>query len=182
MKTKSLVFTAMMTAVTVVCSLIVIPLPFSPVPFTLSLLAVFLSGALLDKKHAVMVQVIYILLGVVGLPVFSGFRGGLGAVVGPTGGYLAAYPLMAFVTAWATEKIGRQKWYAFYPGMALGLGLCYALGTAWLAVSANMSFGAALMAGVVPFAVLDVIKIVIAASLAPAVDRALGKLGVRQNG
>lgn len=182
MKTKNLVITAMMTAVTVVCSIIVIPLPFSPVPFTLSLLAVYLSGALLDKKYAAMVQILYILLGLVGLPVFSGFRGGPGAVVGPTGGYLVTYPLMAFVTAWIAEKIGRQKWYAFYPGMALGLALCYALGTAWLAVSAHMGFGAALLVGVVPFAVLDVIKIVIASALAFAVGRAMAKMGLRQKG
>lgn len=181
MKTKDLVLTAMMAAVTAVFSQIIIPLPFSPIPFSLGILAVFLSGAVLDKKYAVLAQVTYVLLGAVGLPVFAGFHGGLGAVVGPTGGYLIAYPLMAFFTAWIAEKIGRNQWFCYYPGMALGLLVCYGFGTVWLAVAGKMSFGAALMAGVVPFAVFDVIKIVIAAALAFAVNKVLRRAGLRQN-
>lgn len=171
----------MMAAVTAVFAQIVIPLPFSPVPFSLAVLAVFLTGAILDKKHAFLAQLVYVLLGAAGLPILANFQGGLSAVVGPTGGYLITYPLMAFLTAWIAEKIGKTKWYCYYPGMILGLLVCYSLGTAWLAISGKMGFGAALMAGVVPFAVFDLIKIVIASSFAFAVNKALTRAGLRLN-
>ncbi|MDQ4126909.1 MAG: biotin transporter BioY, partial [Actinomycetota bacterium] len=79
---------ALMAAVTAVAAQITIPLPFSPVPFTLQVPAVVLSGLLLGPRYGAVAQAIYVLLGAVGVPVFAGFKGGLGIIFGPTGGYL----------------------------------------------------------------------------------------------
>src|SRR3712207_4534728 len=89
--------TALMAAVTAVATQIAIPLPFSPVPFTLQVLAVILSGLLLGPRYGELAQAIYVLVGVVGVPSFAQFSGGLGVVPGPTGGYLLSSPLAATI-------------------------------------------------------------------------------------
>ena len=93
--------TALMAAVTAVAAQIAIPLPFSPVPFTLQVLAVILSGLLLGSRYGALAQAIYVLVGAVGVPVFAQFSGGLGVVLGPTGGYLLSYPLAAAIAGLA---------------------------------------------------------------------------------
>ena len=100
MKTKQLTMTAMFTALTILFAQIILPLSFTPVPLSLSLLPVYLSGAILPKRYAVYSQLVYLLTGVAGLPIFAGFKGGPGVLFGPTGGFLIAYPIMAFLTAW----------------------------------------------------------------------------------
>src|SRR3712207_3531477 len=98
--------TALMAAVTAVAAQIAGPLPFSPVPFTLQVLAVMLSGLLLGPRYGALAQAIYVLVGAVGVPVFAQFHGGLGVVLGPTGGYLLSYPLAAAIAGLAAQ-IGR---------------------------------------------------------------------------
>src|SRR5690554_1884806 len=95
--TKKLVLTAMFTAIICVMSQVVIPL--QPIPFSLSLLAIFLTGALLEPKYAFLATLAYLLLGAFGLPVFAGFKGGFQVVTGMTGGFIMAYPIMAFITS-----------------------------------------------------------------------------------
>src|SRR5215216_5325541 len=94
---------ALMAAVTAVAAQITIPLPFSPVPFTLQVLAVILSGLLLGPRHGALAQAIYILVGAVGAPVFAGFSGGLGVILGPTGGYIVSYPIAAALAGLAAH-------------------------------------------------------------------------------
>src|SRR5215204_6140633 len=94
---------ALMAAVTAVAAQIAIPLPFSPVPFTLQVLGVILSGLLLGPRYGALAQAIYLLIGAVGVPVFAQFRGGLGVLLGPTGGYLLSYPIAAAVAGLATN-------------------------------------------------------------------------------
>ena len=176
MKTRNLVLTALFTAITVICSQIAIPLPFSPVPLTLSLLAVFLTGALLEKKQALFAQLVYILLGAFGVPVFAGFRGGVGSLVGPTGGYLVAYPVMAFLIALAIQKLKRNLFFASLFGMASALIICYLLGTTWLNFFTKMGWYEAVLAGVAPFILLDAAKIAIAASISIPLSKAIKKV------
>ena len=83
-----------MAAVTAVTAQITIPLPFSPVPFTLQVLAVILSGLLIGPRYGALSQAIYVLIGAIGVPVFASFSGGLGIVLGPTGGYLLCYVML----------------------------------------------------------------------------------------
>jgi biotin transport system substrate-specific component len=175
MKTRDLVLTAFFAAITVIFSVISIPIPISPVPFSLSLAAIFLAGALLPKNHAALAQVVYILLGVIGLPVFSKMQGGPGVLVGPTGGYLIAYPIMAYLIALIIEKTGKRNFPVYLFSMLCSLVVCYTLGTLWLSLVAHLSIAAAFAAGVLPFAILDVVKAVLASLLALALYRALSK-------
>ena len=175
MKTRDLVLTAFFAALTCVLSVISIPIPISPVPLSLSLAAIFLAGALLPKNQAAVAQIVYILLGVIGLPVFSKMQAGPGVLAGPTGGYLIAYPIMAYLIALIIEKTGKRNFSVYVLSMVCSLVVCYTLGTFWLSAVAHLSFEAALAAGVLPFAVLDVVKAILASLLALALYRALSK-------
>lgn len=159
-----------MAAVTAVTAQIAIPLPFSLVPFTLQVLAVILSGLLLGVRIGALAQAIYVLVGAVGVPVFSGFTGGLGHVFGPTGGYLISYPLAAAVAGLAAQAVARSSrrralWTAFLYGCA-GLAIIYVFGTAWLAVVSGLSPTEAVATGVLPFVIFDLIKVALAALVA----------------
>ena len=173
MKTRSLILIALFAAITAVFAQIVIPLPFTPVPFTMSLFAVFLTGAVLEKKAAFAVQMVYLLLGLVGVPVFGGFTGGPGILFGVTGGYLVAYPLMSFLTAWIPELLHRKNFGTYILGMLAGLVVCYVLGTVWLAVAAKSGLWQAVLTGVAPFVLLDLVKVACSAGLGLALGKAL---------
>ncbi len=160
--------TALMAAVTAVAAQISIPLPFSPVPFTLQVLAVILSGLLLGPRHGALAQVVYVLVGAVGVPVFAQFSGGLGVVLGPTGGYILSYPLAAAIAGLAAHAAAdatrrRALWASFVWGCA-GLAIIYALGATWLAVITRLPSAAALVQGVLPFVPFDLIKVALATS------------------
>ena len=170
--------TALMAAVTAVAAQIAIPLPFSPVPFTLQVLAVILSGLLLGSRYGALAQAIYVLVGAVGVPVFAQFSGGLGVVLGPTGGYLLSYPLAAAIAGLAAHTAAnatRRKalWASFLWGCT-GLAVIYALGATWLAVITRLPFAAALAQGVLPFVPFDLIKVALAALVASAAAPAIG--------
>lgn len=176
MKIKNLVLTSLFAAVTAVCAQLVIPL--QPVPLSISIFAVFLTGALLEKKYAAAAQIIYILLGAFGFPVFAGFKGGLGIIFGPTGGYIVAYPVMAFLIAFIIERSERKGFLTYLLGMAAALFVCYAMGTAWLAYVLGMNIKGALLAGVIPFIPLDLVKVATSAALATALKRAVIKSNI----
>jgi biotin transport system substrate-specific component len=169
--------TALMAAVTAVAAQIAIPLPFSPIPFTLQVLAVILTGFLLGPGYGALAQAIYVLVGAVGVPVFAQFSGGLGRVLGPTGGYLLSYPLAAAIAGLAAHAAAnaarrRALWASFLWGCA-GLAVIYALGATWLAVVTQLPFAAALAQGVLPFVAFDLIKVALAALVAVAAAPAI---------
>ena len=163
MKTKNLAFCALMAAVTAVCAQMSIPLP-GGVPLTLSVAAVYLSGAFLGPGLAFASQLIYLLLGAFGLPVFAGFSGSLGVLLGSTGGYLLVYPLMA-----AAVALGRRLWGGKLPSLAasmlIALLLCYAGGTAWFMAVTQKSLAVSLAACVFPFVPVDLCKIALASAV-----------------
>ena len=101
-KTTALVLCGIFAALMAICSFITIPLGFTPVPINLATLGVFLTGGILGKKYGSISLIVYILLGAVGVPVFAGFKGGLGVLAGPTGGYIIGYLAAAFLTACRT--------------------------------------------------------------------------------
>lgn len=176
MKPQDLTRIALFAAVTAVLSQISIPLPFSPVPITLSIVAVMLAGGLLSPSQAILSQTVYLLIGAVGAPVYSEMRGGISILFGPTGGYLMAYPFMAFMIASAAKQFPRHKLAALTISMLGSLLICYGLGTPWLAYSAGLSFKSALMAGALPFVPLDVFKAVCCALISRSVGSRLAKL------
>ena len=167
---------ALMAAVTAVAAQITIPLPL--VPFTFQVLAVVLSGLLLGPRYGALSQVVYLLLGAVGAPVFVGLTGGLGHLIGPTGGYLVSYPLAAAVAGLAAGAPRRRAlWTSFAAGTG-GLFLIYALGATWLSIVAGLPFGAAVAQGVLPFVAFDLIKVALASFVAVAAAPAIAPTGV----
>lgn len=173
-QTNQLVLAAMFTAITAVAAQLIVPLGFTPVPFSLALVAIFLTGAVLDKKTAFISQVVYVLLGTVGAPVFAGFTGGMHKIAGPTGGYIIAYPLMAVLIAFILEKWGRGFW-KYCVAMLVALFVCYTLGTIQLLLITKADLLAGLSMAVIPFVPFDLVKIVLSASMAAALQRALSK-------
>lgn len=173
LSTKNLALTGMFTAV--ICVMAQIALPVSPVPFTLQLIAVLLAGAILPPRLAFFSVFIYLLLGAVGLPVYANFSGGISALVGPTGGYLMTFPIMALVTALFYKYMKKYKLMALILGMLVSLLLCYLFGTAWFTVTntSGYTFMKALSICVYPFILFDLIKIVLAISLSTVIRRAL---------
>lgn len=120
--------TALMSALIAVCSWI--SLPIGQVPFTLQTFAVFAAVCLLGTKRSVISVLVYILLGAVGVPVFAGFKGGLGALLGTTGGYIVGFIFLALISGLIIDKFG-EKLYVMCIALVLGLIVCYAFGTAW---------------------------------------------------
>ncbi len=179
--TYQLTLTAVMAAVICVLGPISIAIPVSPVPISLASMAVYLAVTVLGMKLGTLSCLIYLLLGLVGLPVFAGGSAGAAKLFGPTGGYLIGYLFLALIAGAFVGRFAENKWknIAFAAlGMILGTIVLYALGTAWLAYSAGMDFQAALWAGVIPFIPGDLVKMVIAVLLGSAVRGRLLRAGV----
>ena len=165
-RTKKIVLIGLMTAVTCILGPLSIPLPFSPVPISLTNFAIFLAVFILGMKDATISFIIYLLLGAVGVPVFSAFSGGLGKLVGPTGGYLFGFIFLALIMGFFMEHFDR-KIVPTIIGMIIGMAVCYIFGTVWLAKLMNLSFNEALALGVLPYLAGDVAKIIIAVIAGP---------------
>ena len=162
-RTRRLCQIAVITAVLCLISPIVIPLPFTPIPISLTTLAIMIAGSLLGALDGTVAVVIYIILGLVGLPVFSGFRSGLVVLAGPTGGFLIGYPLLSFISGFLKKRIKSKKTFISYilSNTVANL-LLYIVGCGWYVIYAKVTFGIALMATVVPFLLGDIIKILLA--------------------
>ena len=174
-KTKQMVLIALMTAVTCVLGPLSIPLPFSPVPISLTNFAIFLAIFILGMKNGTISFIIYLLLGAVGVPVFSSFRGGFQVLAGPTGGYLIGFIFLALIMGFALDHFDR-KLVPTIIGMIIGMVVCYAFGTVWLAKLLSLSFKEGLMMGVIPYLAGDVAKIIIAAIVGPKLYGATQKI------
>ena len=173
MKTRDMTLTAVMAALICIAGPLVVPV--GPVPLSLATFAVYLAGAVLGKKRGAIAVGLYLLIGIIGVPVFSGFSGGFQKLAGVTGGYLAGYLPCAFLSglgAERAEKSGR-KW--LLPALAAaGTAALYALGTAWFMIQTGNTVGAALGLCVVPFLPGDAVKIIAASLLAGPVRKAAG--------
>ncbi|MBQ9757182.1 MAG: biotin transporter BioY [Clostridia bacterium] len=167
LKTKEINYVAISAAIIVVCSWICLP---GAVPYTLQTFGVFFVAGLFGAKKSVLSVLIYILLGVVGLPVFAGGRGGLGTIMSESGGYIMAFLPAAYLCGKVCEKNPKSNTKQFF-GMLLGLGVCYALGTLWAYAVYLKGVGAAgllimLSRFVLPFVLPDIAKIILAQVLA----------------
>ena len=174
-RTKQMVLIALMTAVTCVLGPLSIPLPFSPVPISLTNFAIFLAIFVLGMKSGTISFIIYLLLGAVGVPVFSSFRGGFQVLAGPTGGYLIGFIFLALIMGFALDHFDR-KLVPTIIGMIIGMAVCYAFGTVWLAKLLSLSFKEGLMMGVIPYLPGDAAKIIIAAIVGPKLYGATQKI------
>lgn len=166
-RTTYMILCAVFAALTAVCAWIAIPLPFTPVPVVLATMATLLAGGLLGTKYGTLSMVVYLLLGAVGAPVFAGFKSGLGALAGPTGGFLIGYITSAFLCGLLLSKLSKNKltWGRIFLAATAGLFSCYVLGTAWFMYSTGTGFYASMMMCVVPFLPGEVLKTIAAAFL-----------------
>jgi len=173
--TQKMTLAALMCALTCVCSQIQIPI--LPVPLSLSLLAVHLSGALLGPSWGTAAVGAYVLLGAAGVPVFAGFAGGISALLGPTSGFLAGYVLCAWIVGNLTARLGFSR-SALLLSMTLGTLACYVPGTAWFMLVTGTKLAGSLAACVLPFIPGDILKIVLAALLARRMQKPLRAMGL----
>jgi biotin transport system substrate-specific component len=168
------------TALTAAAAQVSIPLPFTPVPFTLQPMVVLLGGAVLGSRLGMASQVLYLLVGIAGFPVFAAspvLPQGMLRLLGPTGGYLMSYPFAAFVTGALAERAYDRRYLTSVLAMAAGLGIIFACGVAWLAWFAPARLGpsGALQTGLSPFIPADIVKILIAAAVLPTTWRIIGE-------
>ena len=162
--TKNLAVCGLMAAVMCVCSMFTIPA--GPVSITLSVFGVLLSAVMLGRNRAVIATAVFILLGAIGLPVFSGMRGGFGMLTGPTGGYIWAYIPMALIVGLTGDKVtGKFRFPAVIGACFAGAAICDLLGAAQYALVTDTGFGAALAVCFAPFIALDCAKGTVAALL-----------------
>ena len=173
-KISDMVYTAVFVALMAICAWISIP---APVPFTLQTFGVFVTVGILGGKRGSLSVLIYLLLGAIGVPVFSGFRGGIQALLGATGGYIIGF-LLSALAMWGMEKLLGKKTWALALSMVLGLLVCYAFGTIWFMVVYAQNSGAiglmtALGWCVFPFIIPDIIKIALALLLTKTITHAV---------
>ena len=170
--TKNMARIALFAVVISVCSWLSIP---TTIPFTMQTFGIFLTVAVLGGKWGTLSVLLYLLMGLVGLPVFSGFKGGLGVLMGTTGGYIVGFLLSALVM-WAVERLlGRKRWVLAL-SMVVGLAVCYAFGTLWfMGVYASktgpIGMYTALGWCVIPYIVPDLCKIALALVLSKRLER-----------
>ena len=169
-QTYAMVSTALMTAVT--CILAPLSVPIGPVPISFTTLAIYLSLYLLDWKRGTLSYFLYLLIGFAGLPVFSGFTGGVAKLAGPTGGYIVGFIPMAIIAGIVIDHC-QKRWIQLL-GMIVGTAICYALGTAWFCMQAGYTVSAALAVCVFPFIPADLIKMLIAMTIGPEIRKRVG--------
>lgn len=174
MKTRDLTYIGIMVALMAVCSWITIP---TLVPFTLQTFAVFLASALLGGKRGTIAVAVYLLLGAVGLPVFSGFTGGVGKLLGVTGGYILGFLAQAIVL-WIGERLLGRRPAAFFLSGVLGLAVCYLFGSVWYlllytSTTGPVSIAVVLAQCVLPFILPDLVKLLLAMAVGQRLSKAL---------
>lgn len=169
MRVRDMCRTAMLTAA--LCAVGPMTIPIGPVSLSLATLVVYLAGALLGAKRGTLAVGLYILIGVLGVPVFSGFTAGVQRIAGPTGGYLIGYLLCA-ATVGAAAEHGAEGW-RLAAAMVVGTAMCYGAGTLWFMAQTGVNFTSALMSCVIPFLPGDAAKIMVAVSVAGAMQKGL---------
>ena len=173
----------LLTVLTAAAAQVSLPMPFTPVPFTLQPMIVLLGGAALGSRLGMSAQVLYLLAGIAGLPVFAASpalpQGAL-RLLGPTGGFLWSYPIAAFVAGVLAERGFDRRYATSVIAMAAGLAIIFACGITWLALFARpaaVGFDAALRTGFYPFIPADIFKVLLAAAIMPALWKLIGHDG-----
>ena len=165
-KTRNMVYIALFAVLMAVCAWISVP---AAVPFTMQTFAVFLAVGVLGGRKGTLAVAVYILMGAVGMPVFSHFTGGPGVLFQATGGYILGFLFTALIQ-WGAESLPIRKPWVGITSMLLGLIACYAFGTLWFVIlytrsTGAIGFGTALLWCVVPYIIPDLIKMALALTL-----------------
>ena len=167
------------TILTAIAAQISIPLPFTPVPFTFQPMVVLLGAAALGPRLGMASQVLYLAIGFAGMPVFAAsplLPQGAARLLGPTGGYLMAYPFAAFAAGWLAARGFDRRYLTAVVSMVCGLAIVFAGGVLWLTIASKPALGlsGALAAGFVPFIIPDLLKLFAAAAIMPGLWRITG--------
>ena len=157
------------------CVLCPISIPIGPIPISMSILVLIVTTLVLGTRRALVSYTVYLLLGAMGMPVFSGFQGGLAKLAGPTGGYLVGFFLIIAIGGLVMEFTRRNVWLTM-AGMAVGVAADYVLGTAWFVLQTKSTLAHALEVCVYPFIPVDLIKIVIGVLFGMLVWKSLAKV------
>lgn len=166
---RKMVFASLFAALTAAGAYVQIPIPFSPVPITLQVFFVLLAGCILKSKWGSLSMIVYTLLGIAGLPVFSGGSSGIGVLLGPTGGYIIGFILAAYIIGKLSEKTensARPPLLVNALNMSAGIFIIYLCGVLQLTMMAKIGIGAALTLGVLPFLPGEILKTAVAAYIA----------------
>ena len=179
LSTTDLAYIAICSVLIIICSWISIP---TAVPFTMQTFAVFCSLNLLGGKKGTIAVIVYLLIGAIGVPVFSGFKSGYAILIGPTGGYMLGFIFMGLIFI-AGEILGKGKLKIRIAAMVIGLIVCYAFGTAWFMVvytnnTGAIGLGTALTWCVIPFIVPDICKMILAIFLSEKLRKELRRGGL----
>ena len=166
---KSLTVMALMAAIC--CVLGPFTVPIGPVPVSFVMIGIYLSVYALGMGRGTIAVAVYLLIGLCGLPVFSGFSGGPAKLFGPTGGYLIGYLFLALISGWFIDRFSIRKWYLHLIGMVLGMAICYTFGTAWFMYVYMKNTGAVVLTTVLswcvfPFIIPDAVKMAAAVVIA----------------
>lgn len=158
-KTLNIVYCGIFATITAILSQITIPMP-GGVPFTLQTFAVYLAGIILGSKRGVVSILVYVLIGTIGLPVFSGFSGGIGTIVGATGGFILSFPIMSFIIGLVCKKTDNK--ILIFLGIMLASIPNYLMGMLQFSLVTGSTFYNSFLVSVLPFILVDIIKIVLA--------------------
>ena len=169
-KTAEMTRMALMVAMNCVSAYIIIPLPFSLSPLALQTMIVNLTGYVLNAKQAFMTMLVYLLVGLAGVPVFTGGSAGPGKLFGPTGGYIIGFLFTAVFLAYFRGEKYNFKRYALL-GCVIGIPLIYVFGVVQLKLITGMGWDKAIMTGALPFIPLDIVKCLAAAVIAGPINR-----------
>ena len=172
-KILEMAYIAMFAVIITVCAWITIPLP--GVPFTLQTFSIFCAALVLGGKKSLISVIVYILLGAVGLPVFSSFNSGVGALLGVTGGYIIGFIFIP-ITYWLATSLFGKNTLVSVISLIVGLAICYAFGTVWFVYMYSRANGAigvftALSKCVFPFIIPDLVKLAVALAVSKAVAK-----------
>ena len=176
---REMVFIAICAAI--ICVAGPVSVPIGAVPISLGTFAIYFTAALLGGKRGTFAVIVYILIGMVGLPVFTAMRGGVAVLFGATGGYIIGYIPLALLTGVFSDMKVKFNW-TIPVGMVLGTAALYTFGTAWYMIMSGSTLAAALAACVVPFLLFDSIKMVLATMLAIPLRARLDKLINKNSG
>lgn len=170
-KTKDMIYISICASITVIVSQITIVLPLTPVPMNLGVVGGYIAGMLLGPKKGALSQLIYLLLGAIGLPVFAHFSGGVSILVGPTGGFLFGYIAIAYIVGGLTNK--KSTLTRTVIALTLGLLACYLMGLVWIMIVLNIGLIQAFVMSILPFIAADIIKILIVAPILQRLNKQL---------
>lgn len=169
LKINNIILCGLFAAITAILSQISIPLPFTTIPLTMQIFSVALTGFILGSKNGFISILIYLILGAIGMPVFSQMSGGLGRLIGPTGGFLLGCPLMAFIVGYISERTFSNFYILL--SMVLGLSFVYTIGTIMFSIITKSTIQESFLTCVLPFVFVDFIKLVLATKIGLSISR-----------